>query len=142
MMKKIQVILWATDGSESAQKAGTMVKELKEGFPDARVIALYVQEQMVYPPETLIPDEPVSDALNAQHFVEDRVFTIFDRTPDVEFLTVAGQPSLRINQVAEDNGADLIVVGSHGYTAWDRFVLGSASRHLLDHTTFPVLVVR
>ncbi len=141
-MKNIDVILWATDGSESAQKAGAMVKQLKVGFPGAQVIALYVQEQLVYPPETLLPEEPVEDALSAQHFVEGRVFTIFDRTPDVEFRIAAGNPSVCINQVAQEKGADLIVVGSHGYTSWDRFVLGSASRHLLDHTTYPVLVVR
>ncbi|MCY0908701.1 MAG: universal stress protein [Sulfobacillus thermosulfidooxidans] len=137
----IKTILWATDGSESAQKAGAMVKQLKEGFPQAKVVALYVQDQLIYPPETLVPED-ATDALNAQSFVEQQVFSLFERTPDIEFMVAEGQPSAQINKIAEKIHADLIVIGSHGYTAWDRFVLGSASRHLLDHTTYPVLVVR
>lgn len=140
-MQNINTILWATDGSESAQKAGEMVKQLKVGFPQAKVVALYVQDQMVYPPETLVPEDS-TDALNTQSFVEQQVYTVFERTPDVEFMVAEGQPSAQINKIAEKVQADLIVIGSHGYTAWDRFVLGSASRHLLDHTTYPVLVVR
>ena len=39
-------------------------------------------------------------------------------------------------------GADLIVVGSHGYRAWERFLLGSVSQMVVSHAKCSVEVVR
>jgi nucleotide-binding universal stress UspA family protein len=43
---------------------------------------------------------------------------------------------------AESWGADLIVVGSHGYRAWERFLLGSVSQSVVSHAKCSVEVVR
>jgi hypothetical protein len=43
---------------------------------------------------------------------------------------------------AERWGADLIVVGSHGYRAWERFLLGSVSQAVVSHAKCSVAVVR
>lgn len=43
---------------------------------------------------------------------------------------------------AEEWGADLIVVGSHGYRAWERFLLGSVSQAVVSHAKCSVEVVR
>jgi nucleotide-binding universal stress UspA family protein len=43
---------------------------------------------------------------------------------------------------AERWGADLIVVGSHGYRAWERFLLGSVSQAVVSHAKCSVEVVR
>ena len=44
--------------------------------------------------------------------------------------------------VAEAAKADLIVVGSHGRTGLKAALLGSVSRHVVDHATCPVVVVK
>jgi nucleotide-binding universal stress UspA family protein len=42
---------------------------------------------------------------------------------------------------AEDRGADVIVVGSHGRTGVKRLFLGSVSERVVRHATCPVLVI-
>jgi nucleotide-binding universal stress UspA family protein len=43
---------------------------------------------------------------------------------------------------ANDNGADLIVMGSHGRSAVGRLLLGSVSNYVVKHAKCPVLIVR
>jgi nucleotide-binding universal stress UspA family protein len=54
----------------------------------------------------------------------------------------SGDPALGILQVAEEEGADLIVVGSHGQGAAERFLIGSVSEKVVRHAPCSVLVVR
>jgi nucleotide-binding universal stress UspA family protein len=53
-----------------------------------------------------------------------------------------GSPWPVILDEAESWGADLIVVGSHGYSAWKRFLLGSVSQAVVTHANCSVEVVR
>lgn len=54
----------------------------------------------------------------------------------------SGAPRPVILDEAESWGADLIVVGSHGYSAWQRFLLGSVSQAVVSHAKCSVEVVR
>ena len=56
--------------------------------------------------------------------------------------SLAGPPRIVILDEAESWGADLIVVGSHGYRAWERFLLGSVSQSVVSHAKCSVEVVR
>ncbi len=53
-----------------------------------------------------------------------------------------GHGALGLLEAAEEWGADLIVVGAHGLSAIDRFLLGSVSEHVLRHAPCSVLVVK
>jgi nucleotide-binding universal stress UspA family protein len=57
-----------------------------------------------------------------------------------EVLT--GSPKRVIVEEAETWGADLIVVGSHGYGLVDRFLLGSVSQSVALHAKCSVEIVR
>ena len=62
----------------------------------------------------------------------------FKVTPRV----VAGSAKLMILEEAEQWNPDLIVVGSHGYRGWQRFLLGSVSQAVVAHAKCSVEVVR
>ena len=47
-----------------------------------------------------------------------------------------------ICQVAEDEGVDLVVLGTHDRSRWSRLWFGSVSDHVVHHAPCPVLVVR
>lgn len=53
-----------------------------------------------------------------------------------------GSPDSRIVESAEEWGATLIVVGSHGYSRWERLLLGSVSDSVVHHAPCSVLVIR
>jgi len=63
-------------------------------------------------------------------------------TITVESVSVPGSPRAVIVDEAKQWGADLIVVGSHGYRAWERFLLGSVSQSVVSHAKCSVEVVR
>ena len=50
--------------------------------------------------------------------------------------------ALKIVDVAEQEGCDLIFMGSHGRSGWGQLLLGSVTNKVLSHTTRPVLVHR
>jgi nucleotide-binding universal stress UspA family protein len=65
--------------------------------------------------------------------------------PDLAALTTAvvkGAPKQAIVEEAENWGADLIIMGSHGYGFWQRALLGSVSNSVVHHAPCSVLVVR
>jgi nucleotide-binding universal stress UspA family protein len=54
----------------------------------------------------------------------------------------SGDAAPGLIDVATDEGADLVVLGSHGGGALERFFLGSVSQQVLTHAPCSVLVVR
>ena len=65
-----------------------------------------------------------------------------NKSISVDASLLPGPPKTVILDEAESWGADLIVVGSHGYSAWKRFLLGSVSQAVVSHAKCSVEVVR
>ena len=63
---------------------------------------------------------------------------LFEMTTEV----ITGSPQRAIVETALEWGADLIVVGSHGYGFWTRTLLGSVSNSVMHQAPCSVLVVR
>ena len=53
-----------------------------------------------------------------------------------------GDPKYKIIDVAEEWGADLIVLGSHGRSGLNRFLMGSVSEAVARHAHCSVTIVR
>jgi nucleotide-binding universal stress UspA family protein len=64
------------------------------------------------------------------------------RSISLDGALLPGPPRSVILEEAESWGADLIVLGSHGYRAWERFLLGSVSQAVVSHAKCSVEVVR
>ena len=60
--------------------------------------------------------------------------------PEVLRTILPGGASTTLVEVAE--GADMVVVGSHGRTGLSRLVLGSVAMAVVNHAPCPVVVVR
>ena len=58
------------------------------------------------------------------------------------FLIWEGDPAESILEAARSEGADVIVVGSHGRGSLGRALIGSVSDQVVRHAPCPVLVVR
>lgn len=142
-------ILLAVDGSPCSDVA---VKEVAHRpWPEgSSVKVLTVFEPPMPPtPETwAVPAsyyEEIETALRkqGQNIIERAVQTLkANETLSLSSIFVLGSPRPVILDEAESWGADLIVVGSHGYTAWKRFLLGSVSQAVVSHAKCSVEVVR
>ena len=55
---------------------------------------------------------------------------------------ITGSPKRTIVEESEEWGADLIVLGSHGYHTWERMLLGSVSQSVAAHARCSVEIVR
>ena len=53
-----------------------------------------------------------------------------------------GHPGTVICEFAAEHESDVIVIGSHERSFWDRIIDPSVGEHLIDHAPCPVLVVR
>lgn len=81
----------------------------------------------------------------AQSFVEKAktdLCGICPKLKEVSSEVLRGGAAQMIVEEAGEWGADLIVVGSHGYGFWSRALLGSVSNSVVHHAPCSVLVVR
>jgi len=53
-----------------------------------------------------------------------------------------GAPYERILDYADQEGADMVVMGTHGRTGVDRYLLGSVTEKVVRTADIPVLTVR
>jgi nucleotide-binding universal stress UspA family protein len=70
------------------------------------------------------------------------VETLGDSPVSVERLLRVGTPWKEIIRAADDLGATLIVIGSHGKRSLEELLLGSTVENVTRHANCPVLVVR
>ncbi len=64
------------------------------------------------------------------------------RAQGVETRLLEAYPADGIRELVEREGADLIVMGTHGRQGWNRLTLGSVAERVLRESTVPVLTVR
>jgi nucleotide-binding universal stress UspA family protein len=146
-------ILIATDGSTFSETAVEKICQMVTDTANAevKIVSAYEQPIMVAAAPYAIPAgyNPVFEEEMkglATQAVSQAEGKIRERFPDLkENLTtriLCGSPEQAIVEEAENWGADLIVVGSHGYGFWERTLLGSVSNAIVNHAPCSVLVVR
>ncbi len=143
-------ILLATDGTKHGKAAAEMLVRYNLTSGD-RVHVVNVVD-MALPISidlsvSYLPDmsemEKAAKA-NAESVLSETSDLLSGKFPAVEITTdiLFGSPDSRIVETAEEIGAELIVLGSHGYSRWERLLLGSVSSSVVHHAHCSVLIVR
>jgi nucleotide-binding universal stress UspA family protein len=144
-------ILFATDGAKQSTAAIDMLKNFHLGDGDEikvisvvdMAVPLAIDIYGGYLPDTTELEKTAKE--NAAKILEDASRQIkghFSEKVDVTTEVLFGSPDSRIVETAEEMHADMIVVGSHGYSRWERLLLGSTSDSVVHHAPCSVLVVR
>jgi nucleotide-binding universal stress UspA family protein len=81
-------------------------------------------------------------ANNALNGALERLQAGVDKTLEISTEIVKGNAKHAILDEAEKWGADLILIGSHGYTGLKRMLLGSVSQAIASHAHCSVEIVR
>jgi nucleotide-binding universal stress UspA family protein len=137
-----------TDGSETAGEAVRQTVELAQRL-DARVHIVSAYEPV---PDTRLREERQQVPEDLQWMVnprEDVNATLESAAKGLEEAGVKvethareGDPADAILDVAEEQGADLIVVGNKGMTGAKRFLLGSVPNKVSHHAPCSVMIIR
>ena len=141
-------IVVGTDGSDTAKQAVREATELAKQTG----ATLFLVSAFDPVPQSRLREERREAPSDIEHTVgpnEDVEAILSEAAQDaesagVEVETVArqGEPADAILDVAEDQNADLIVVGNKGMTGAKRFLLGSVPNKVSHHAPSSVLIIR
>jgi nucleotide-binding universal stress UspA family protein len=141
------VMLVALDTSEYATKVLQTAVKLGKNMKKVQIHVIHVLEQIpvispVLAPTGVMPD---GEKLMAQvrNFLEQKMdeVTVEDDVPMMGHIRV-GIPWRETVQLASDLGADLLMIGTHDYSTFERILLGSVAELLVRKSPCPVYVVR
>ena len=141
-------IVVGTDGSETAKQAVREAAQLAKQTG----AALYIVSAFDPVPQGRLREERLEAPSDIEYTLgptEDVDATLADAAKavdeaGVEVRTIArqGEPADAILDVAEEEKADLIVVGNKGMTGAKRFLLGSVPNKVSHHAPSSVLIIR
>lgn len=139
-------ILLPTDGSEASLRAVEKGIELAKAFGSKLTLmtALDHFSLMLHRSGTPLPDDPMVQAAKAAaaHWLGVAQAQVAREGLKAEEL-IMQESNVHQSIVAAANAcnADLIIMGTHGAGALERWMVGSQTQRVLAHTTVPVLVV-
>ena len=144
-------ILVATDGSEEAELAATAAAELAKST-DSELHIVHVSElgaevslNPAYSINRDLLEEPLRELeRQGRHLLNRQVKKIEEAAGTVTeaHLRIASRPDHEIILLAEEIGAGMITMGSHGYGPLKRVLMGSVSESVVRHAHCPVTVAR
>jgi nucleotide-binding universal stress UspA family protein len=126
----VRKILFPVDFSERSLGAGRYVQAIAEHC-GAEVILLHVVEPFNY-------DSSVMDKM-AVRKMELQLFLAAEfRSLRVKRMVVEGDPTRKISETARTENVDLIMMPTHGWGVYRRFILGSVTAKVLHDAVRPV----
>ncbi|MFB6122935.1 MAG: universal stress protein [Haloferacaceae archaeon] len=136
-------VLVPTDGSECANAAVDHALTLAERF-DATLHALYVVDvRATHHSAPELGMEQIRESLEAQG--EEATEYVASRARERGVNTVEaveeGTPEDVIEEYVDTHDVDVVVMGTHGRTGLDRFLLGSVTERIVRTSDVPVLTV-
>ena len=138
-------ILIAVDNSTCAEKAAKTGYEMAVKF-DSEVALINIIEPApatVNPDFTLAPVflEAYDNSEENSHLLLKEIENKYSNGISTTYLSIIDTASHGIIQQAEEWGAELIVIGTHGRTGLYHFLMGSVAEHVARKSACPVLIV-
>jgi nucleotide-binding universal stress UspA family protein len=134
-------VLVATDGSEVSLRAGEYAVRLADGL-GAKLFALYIVDEHLAFHGGIHYGELVERLSEEGREATGKVRALAEEAgAECEELIVSGRPDQSILAVAEELGADPIVLGAKGMSGLEHALIGSISEEVLRHANRTVLVV-
>ncbi len=141
-------IVVGTDGSETAGEAVRQATDLAKSVgAKVHLVSAYepvsrtrLREEQQDVPRDLEWMVNAKEDVNAT--LKDASDKLSEQGVDVDTFAREGDPADAILDVAEEQGADLIVVGNKGMTGAKRFLLGSVPNKVSHHAPCSVMIIR
>ncbi len=141
-------IVVGTDGSDTAKEAVKQATELAKAVGGkVSLVSAYepIAGSRLREERTQVPDDlqwMVNPREDVDATLKKAAEEIKEQGVEVETFPREGDPADAILDVAEETGADLIVVGNKGMTGAKRFLLGSVPNKVSHHAPSSVMIIR
>ena len=145
-------ILVCTDGSEKSKKAIQEASVIAEGCKVDEVAVIHVYDYNMFPYATgpIAPEhvEQYQKIIDEQKAIKEKMLSedekIFkEKKINTHTILKEGNPSDVIIKIAQEEGFDMIVVGSRGLGGLKKILLGSVSNAIMQEAeNCSVLVVK
>jgi len=144
-MVEIRTILVPVDFSEVAPILAKWAKSFAKQL-NAKIILTYVLEDLSTYEGIFVDLKTLTELENtlyegAKKSMEDFLKEHFSDFPDVEPVLEKGDVVETILRVAQEKGADLIVIGTHGRKGLDRILFGSVAEGVVKNSPIPVVTL-
>lgn len=144
--KEIHKILIPVDDSKMSDRAFDYGMDMAKLW-GAEVHVIYVAnaESMSSPDFTIHFNEKNDDTSPLKEKGAAVLARLMERVPEgvkVRQEILMGSPEVMIALTAEDDGADLIIMGSSGRNSFSSMFLGSVSYYTVHHVKCPVLLIK
>jgi nucleotide-binding universal stress UspA family protein len=139
-------IVVPTDFSECAERAWAVAQRVAGILRSEVVLAHILVEPIVYGDPSLATDSTRQLFEQGRKWVEDELekWASAARAQGMTARTIVrtGSANEEIVNLATDEGAELIVIGTHGRSGLNRALLGSVADRVVRFAPCPVLTVR
>jgi nucleotide-binding universal stress UspA family protein len=141
-------IVVGTDGSDTAGEAVRQATELAKAVgAKINLVSAFepVGNQRLREERQQVPEDMswmVNQREDVDATLKEAAEQIKEAGVDVETNARQGDPADAILDVAEEKGADLIVVGNKGMSGAKRFLLGSVPNKVSHHAPCSVMIIR
>ena len=141
-------IVVGTDGSDTAREAVSQAADLAQAVgASVHLVSAYepVPNQRLRDERREVPGDlewMVNPREDVEATLTEAAGGIEDKGLAIETYAREGDPADAILDVAEEKGADLIVVGNKGMTGAKRFLLGSVPNKVSHHAPCSVMIIR
>jgi nucleotide-binding universal stress UspA family protein len=140
-------ILVPLDGSTFAESALEHVRSIAQCGTLEKVVLMRVLEPLIPSVKDYIG---IERAREAEDKIEADAKKYLDKTAaglrkdgihaEVK-MVVDGEPAIKILEIAKEEKADLIVMSTHGRSAFFHWVFGSVAHKVLVNSSFPILLI-
>lgn len=144
-MQKIKKIICALDLSQHSSLVADYASTIAKAF-DAEVIAVYAAPALTQYVGFHVPHSSIENFVGeivagAEKTMEDFVAENFQGIKATGKV-VNGYAAEEILSLVEKEGADLIVMGTHGRKGIDRILFGSVAEKIVKSSPIPVMTIR
>jgi nucleotide-binding universal stress UspA family protein len=145
MTRAVRRILHATDLSSASRPAWAHAQQLGRLF-DAEILLLHVVSVVPVPLTAYLPGKLVEELRKIEvSKARTQLDTLLEGPRDPRLKTQVrielGTPTSRILELAREEDADLIVIGTHGHSGLGRVLLGSVADRVVRLAPCPVVTV-
>ena len=142
-MHSYKRVLVALDGSTACEAVLRFLMEIA-GPLDMTVMLLHVLEPIT--PQvaegTMVVDDIEARRHEAEEYLAPISAALRSQGVDTAWAIRRGRPADEILAAAQEGGADLIAMATHGRTGLGRLLFGSVAEAVLRRATVPVLMIR